>query len=811
MSFAHLRIHTHYSVNDSIVKLPELFARASELGLDALAITDPFVMSAIPEFLFLSSKYSEIKPIVGCEFNLTDHYPHNSHDADKHKSFSVVLLAKNLAGYHNLIKLSSIANTDGEHAQPRISYEQLKDYHEGLVCLSGGLDGEVSQTLMEGGRAKARKVASWYKGLFGEDYYFEVTLHKRERNMCVSQFDNCMKLYSEIDERYSIENKIIPRLAKLGQELGIKLVATNPVLFLNRDDAVAHDAFFCYQNGQRIANDDRPRFSHLEYLRSEEEMRKLFARYQEAIDNTMEVADKVERFRIHRETSMPIISANPSRELREAVYSGAVIRYGDINETVRDRIEYELSNISRLGFDSYFLIVKEMIDWTRQARGSVGPGRGSAPGSIVNYCLGITDVDPLEYGLLFERFLNPERNQLPDIDIDFNAHGLDEVTLHLSEKYGNDKTSHVICFHPMGASDQVEVSAKAYGIQSGRIAKIKNIVSWRSSLSDVFNHDRRLQHEYSISTPRMQEALQTATKLEGVICRTGMHVCANLVSAVPVSDRLPLLSARMKLAGKRGEKVVPLSQYDVRWAEDAGVLKFDVLGLITLDIIQDVTAEIHKTYGIDVNLDTIPLDDDSTFRLYQTGDTAGVFQFDSEGMREWLSRVHPENFSHLVALNSMYRPGPMDFLPEYVSRKAGAEHISYILPETEEILSETYGMVLYQEQIMLIAQRIAGFTPGESDKLRKLFGRYNHKSIILYDSFHDRFIEGGGKNGYDYKTLERLWQELEKPGPNAFLKAHAIAYTRLSYQTAWLKAHYRELYMEIATRIYKKFGMNFNS
>lgn len=807
MSFAHLRIHTHYSVNDSIVKLPELFARASELGLDAIAITDPSVMSGVPEFLSLSLRYPEIKPIIGCEFNLTNPSLRNSHDADKHKLFPVVLLAKNLAGYHNLVKLSSIANTGGVHLQPRISYEQLKDYHEGLVCLSGGLDGEVSQTLMEGGRSKARKIASWYKALFGEDYYFEVTLHKRERNMRVSPFDNCTKLYSKIDERYSIEKKIIPRLVKLGQELGIKLVATNPVLFLNREDAVAHDAFFCYQNGQRIASDDRPRFSHLEYLRSEDEMRKLFARYQEAIDNTKEVADKVERFRIHEDSAMPTVSDNPSQDLREAVYSGAAIRYGNINDAIRDRIEYELSNISRLRFDSYFLIVKEMIDWTRQARGSVGPGRGSAPGSIVNYCLGITDVDPLEYGLLFERFLNPERNQLPDIDIDFNASGLDEVTLHLCEKYGNDKTSHVICFHPMGASDQVEVSAKAYGIQSGRIAKIKNIVSWRSSLSDVLNHDLRLQHEYSISTPRMQEALQTATKLEGVFCRTGMHACANLVSAVPVSDRLPLMSAKMKLTSKIEEKVVPLSQYDVRWAENAGVLKFDVLGLITLDIIRDVTAEIHKTCGIDVNLGSIPLDDESTFRLYQSGDTDGVFQFESEGMREWLARVHPDNFSHLVALDSMYRPGPMDFLPEYVSRKAGVEGINYIIPETEEILSETFGMILYQEQIMLIAQRIAGFTPGESDKLRKLFGRYNHKSIILYDSFHDRFIEGGGKNGYDYKTLERLWQKLDKPGPYAFLKAHAVAYSRLSYQTAWLKAHYRELYMEIAAKIYKKFGM----
>ena len=807
MSFAHLHVHTHYSVNDSIVKIPELYARASELGLTGIAITDPSVMSGVPEFLSLASKYPAIKPIVGCEFNLTDHCPHTTYDVDNLKLFKVVLLAKNMTGYHNLVKLSSIANVEGFHTQPRISHQLLEEYREGLVCLSGGLEGEVTQGLIERGIGKARKVATWYRELFGDDFYLEASLHKRERRMNVSTFDNYSKLYAEIDEQYAIEKKVIAKLSKLGQELGIKLVATNTVLFLNREDAVAHDVFYCYRIGQKISDDDRPRFSHLEYLRGEEEMRKLFTKYPDAIDNTMEVVDKIERYRINQDIAMPHVSDNPGEELREAVYSGAEKRYGSISDKVKERIEYELSNINRIGFDSYFLIVKEMVDWTRNKQCIVGPGRGSAPGSIVNYCLGITDIDPLEHGLLFERFMNPERISLPDIDIDFNAKGLEEVSLHLTEKYGKDNTSHAVCFHPMRAEDQVEVSAKAYGVPLGKINRIKGIVSWRGSLKDELNNNRRLQHEYSISTPRMQEALQTATRLEGVLCNAGMHACANLVSSIPMSDCLPLMTANMSLTNKRGVRTVPLSQYDVRWAEDAGVLKLDLLGLVTLDIIRETESEIKKKWGIEVNTNIVPLDDAATYELYQTGDTDGIFQFESEGMREWLARVHPDNFSHLVALDSMYRPGPMDFLPDYASRKTGAEGINYLLPETEEILSETYGMILYQEQIMLIAQRIAGYTPGESDKLRKLFGRYNHKTIILYDSFHDRFIEGGEKNGYDYKTLERLWQELDKPGPYAFLKAHAVAYTRLSYQTAWLKAHFRDVYMNIVAKLNRRFGL----
>lgn len=809
MSIAHLHIHTHYSCDDSIVKIPELFERASTLGLSGIAIADPSRMCGVPEFLSCSRKYPEIKPIVGCEFNLTNHIPHTENDVENMQLFSVVLLAKNLAGYHNLLKLSSIANTEGLSFQPRISHQLLEQYHEGLICLSGGLGGEVSQAIIDSSIVKARKVATWYKGVFGDDFYLEMSLHKRERDLSVSVFDNYMKLYADIDELYVIEKKVAARLFRLGQELGIKLVGTNPVLFLNRDDAVAHDAYYCHRIGQRMSDDDRPRFSHLEYLRSEEEMRKVFAKYPEAVDNTLEILGKIERYEIYRNLTMPTVSDDAKQELRDTVYHGVEERYGTISAPLNERIEFELSTISKIGFDSYFLIIKELTDWARKNNYVVGPGRGSATGSIVNYCLGITDVDPIKFGLLFERFLNPERIQLPDIDIDFNAAGLDKIAAHLADKYGQECVSHVICFYKNRATDAFETSARAYGVQAGKISRIKGLISdWSPrGLEEELVDNRKLQHEYKVSTPRSQEAYQTAQKLEGVISRTGVHACANLVSSSLLTECIPMMSASIRSVSKRrGERVVPLSQYDVCWAEDAGVLKIDTLGLLTLDILREAEALISMKHDIKICLHDIPLDDIATYELYQTGNTDDIFQFESEGMKAWLNRIHPESFSHLVALYSMYRPGPMDFLPDYALRKNGVEPVSYVIPETESILSETYGLILYQEQVMMIAQKIANFTPGQSDKLRKVAGSMKPAAYHLASHFKDLFIAGGVKNGYGYASLEKLWQIIDHNGHNAFLKSHAVAYTWLSYQTAWFKAHYPDEYSQSVAKVNKAFG-----
>lgn len=797
MSFSHLHIHTHYSCNDSIVKIPELFEKASELGLAGLAITDPSVMSGVPEFLSCSRQYPDIKPAVGCEFNLNQ-------PGYEDLPLRVVLLAKNKTGYLNLIKLSSIANEHGEGIHARISHEQLELYHEGLICLSGGLQGEVSLAILVSGIIKARRAATWYRDVFGEDFYLEVSLHKPERRKSGNEF----LLWANFDEDYKKERKVIPRLLELGTELGIKMVATNPVLFVNRDDAIAHDAYYCHRTGDLITDKFRWGFSHLEYLRSEDEMRMLFAKYPDAVDNTMDILNKIERYDINRSISLPQFSENPQIELRKAVYEGAQNRYGIVTDSLKERIEYELSTISKIGFDGYFLIIKEMVDWVRNNQHVVGPGRGSAVGSVVNYCLGITDVDPLKYGLLFERFLNPDRIQLPDIDTDFNAAALYSVDKHLTDRYGEKNVAHVICFHTNSGADAFEISAKAYGVQDEEISKFKaEIPTWSTrGLEEELADNRKLQRVYKNGSHTLQEAVNSAKRLEGVISHAGMHACANLLSSLPLTDCIPMMTATMYHdSRKEDERVVPLSQYEVSWVEDAGVLKIDNLGLLILDYIHETESAIKKKYGIEIDLRNIPLDDTATYELYQSGDTENVFQFESDGMRKWLGIIHPESFSQLFAMNAMYRPGPMDFLPDYALRKNGKEPVDYILPETESILAETFGLFLYQEQIMITAQRIAKFCPGASARLIRVIGVRTPDTYQLAESFRERFIEGGVGNGYDQNSLEKLWEEMEQSGPYAFLKSHSVAYTWLSYQTAWLKAHYPDEYSRAIDIVNKDF------
>ncbi len=807
MAFAHLHIHTHYSISDSIVKIPELFERAAELELSGLAITDPTRMSGVPEFLSCAKRYPDIKPVVGCSFSLTNHIPHTKVDADKMQLFCVILLAKNLTGYHNLIKLSTTACTESGDYILRISHKLLEEHHEGLICLSGGLKGEVAQALLEGGIRKARKVADWYKSLFGEDFYLEASLHKRERSMVASGFDKYIKCYSEIDELYTIEKKLLTQLSKLGKELGIKLVATNPVHFLHREDAIAHDVYYCYQIGQKISDEDRPRFTHLEYLRSEAEMRKLFSRYPEAIDNTSEILDKIERYEIHRPLSMPSISDDPKQELRAAVYDGANARYGHIDESLKERIEYELASISKNGFDGYFLIIKEMIDWSRAHGGIVGPGRGSAVGSVVNYCLGITDIDPLKYGLLFERFLNPERIQLPDIDTDFDTFGFESIHAHLEDRYGKDKVSYVSCFNPLRAFTAFELSAKTYGVRASKTVNITAHLQWRS-LADELMDNPRLQHEIKVSTPRLQEAYQTAIKLDGVFYNSGIHACANLISSQPLDNVMPMTLFQMNHSAKNRMALVPASQYGVHYVEDAGVWKIDNLGLLTLDEIQGAKSAIQKRHGVELNLEEIPLDDTEAFKIYQTGDTDKIFLFESRGMKLWLDKLQPETFEQLVAMYALYRPGPMDYIPDYIARKNGEQSINYVMPETEAILSETFGLIIYQEQAMLIMQKIGGFTPGQSAKARRYLGAGESGDYLQLCAYKEEFLEGGETRGYSEKQLEEIWQQLDHTGPYLFNKSHAVAYTWLSYQTAWLKAYYREEFEASVKKAWKRFKLN---
>lgn len=752
MAYAQLRIITHYSGFGSIIRIPELFERASELGLKGLAITDFNEMGGIPEFLSVAKKYPDIKPVIGCELEVS---------FNEQAPSSITLLAKNKIGYYNLVKLSSIACT--ANSSPRLTPSIIEAHRDGLICLAPIF-------AMEG------DAANWFLDTFGEDFY--------------------LNLYNELFAEDAIALS----------EMGIKTVLADDIRFIHEEEALAFETFQSYHIGATIKEDCDPDDLPDCYLKSEEEVRALYPEYPEFIDNTIDVLDKIERYSINADLGIPFISEHPQEELRKLTYEGAKSRYGEITDDLRKRIDFELDTIaSRYDFSSYFLIIKEMIDWVRQNNGIAGPGRGSAVGCVVNYCLGITDIDPLKYGLLFERFLNPDRIQLPDIDTDLDDKGLDLATRHLAEKYGVDKMSHVRCYYPLRAREAFEMAATTYGAPSEEIDKIMEFLHWRSLESELDNN-RRLQRVYQTCSKKLQDAYQTATKLEGVYYRVGMHACANIISSEPLTERLPMSLTAKKGWSKEEDEIVPVSQYDVHWVEDAGVLKIDTLGLLTLDIINETSALVKKKYGIDININEIPLDDAATFKIYQTCDTEDIFEFDMDGMRDWLERLQPDSFAQLVAMNALYRPGPMDYIPDYIFRKNGHELVNYIIQGIEDILSESYGLIIYQEQVMMIAQKIAGFTPGQSDKLRKVIGsRTNSAALELSDTYHDLFIKGALKNGHEYKKLEELWQIMERVGPYVFNKSHAVAYTWLSYQTAWLKAHYREEYMACVAKVEKRF------
>lgn len=749
MAYAQLQIKTHYSQFGSIARIPELFERASEIGLNGLAITDFCEMGGVPEFLSVARKYPDIKPIIGCELPVKLRAEVES---------LVTLLAKNQVGYYNLVQLSSQYGT-AAFSQNALAPSAIEKHKEGLICLIPVVEMEDDS-------------AQWYIDTFGDD------------------------LYIYLDNELFAEDAI-----ELGKE-GIKTVLAEGVSFVRKEEALAFEVFQSSHIRMTIKDEYDPEELLDNYLKSEEEVRALYPDYPEFIDNTEEVLQKIERYDISSELAFPFVCEHPYEELRALVYIGAKQRYGVISEDLQKRIDFELDTIvSRFDVSSYFLIIKDMIDWARKNGIIVGPGRGSAVGSVVNYCLGITDIDPLKYGLLFERFLNPERIQLPDIDTDFDAKGLESVHKHLVEKYGKDKVSYVSCYHPLSASEAFQMAATVFGISSEEIAKIMEFIPWRS-LKDELDNNRKLQRVYNASPSRVQNAYQIAMKLEGVFDKAGMHACANLVSARPLSDCLPMVMRPIKNHIGDEEDAI-LSQYDVHWVEDAGVLKIDTLGLLILDYFKETSALIKKRFGIDVNLNEIPLDDEATFEVYQYGDTEDVFQFDSDGMRQWLDRLRPDSFAQLVAMNALYRPGPMDLIPDYIARKNGIEHFS-VIPGTEEILSETYGLIIYQEQVMMIVQNIAGFTPGQAAHLRKYIGSKRH--IDKYLPYEEPFITGGVKNGFDKRTLESLWRQMEDNGCYAFNKSHAVAYTWLSYQTAWLKAHYREEYLDAVAIVERRFG-----
>ncbi len=863
MSFVHLHVHTQYSILDGFSDISKLFKRAEELGMPALAITDHGNMYGVKEFFKAASKHPSVKPIIGCEVYVTRHYDHRLKDNDHRKYYHLILLAKNYEGYKNLMKIVSTGHIEGKYYdKPRVSHEVLAQYHENLICCSACLAGEVPRNIVDGDLEAARTAILWHKELFGEDYYLEVQLHKTE----------VPGLSPEVYEKQLVSNEAIFRLA---QELGVKVVASNDVHFIRKEDGPAHDRLICLTTNAFVDDPDRMRYTQQEYLKSEEEMRALFPEHPEAIENTLEVASKIESYSIDRGHVLPKFDLDPDflanidfyldkyksvidegrcdnkgndrgedfcrsvAYLCHLTYEGARMRYGEtLNAEQAERIDFELKTICRMGFPDYFLIVQDYIAAARAAGSLVGPGRGSAAGSVVAYCLKITNLDPIEYSLLFERFLNPDRISMPDIDVDFED--LEAAHRYVEQKYSADHVSRVITFGTMAAKSAIKDVARISHLPIDDSVRLTKLVPDRLSekvekeypfnpkLDELKPGFKQVEKEVEVDDPEHpgekmltkklfqkgleedsvkinlkncyrlvpefkdilengsdleKEVLNYALQLEGSIRQVGMHACATIIGRGNLTDYIPICLSEDKATKQQ----CWTSQYDGHYIEDVGMLKMDFLGLITLSIIHKTLDNIKMRHGIDIDIEAIPKDDRETYELYGRGDTTIVFQFESPGMKEWLRKLHPERFGDLIAMNALYRPGPMDYIPDFVARKLGQQPITYDLPEMAEFLEETYGITVYQEQVMLLSRKLADFTKGEADKLRKAMGK---KQIAVMMELKDKFMKGGMKNGHPEKTLDKIWKDWEKFAQYAFNKSHATCYAWVSYQTGWLKCHY---------------------
>ncbi|MBO4447029.1 MAG: DNA polymerase III subunit alpha [Bacteroidales bacterium] len=818
MAFVHLHVHTQYSVLDGFSSIPKLFARAEELGMPAIAITDHGNMYGVMEFCKCAEDHPSVKPIVGCEVYVTRHYDNRLKDNEHKKYYHLILLAKNENGYHNLVKIVSSGFVDGFYYKPRVTHEILEKYHEDIICCSACLAGEIPNDIMHGDLDAAREAIAWHKKVFGDDYYLEVMLHKTE---VPDAPDKVWEVYRE-------QTKVNAAIFQLAEETGTKVVATNDAHFILKEDGPAHDKFICISTNDYIDDPNRLRYTQQEYIKSEEEMAALFPDHPEVLANTLEVAGKVERYSLKRDYVLPRFKIDPDfiedlpaqlekykdiidegrtdkkgnyrgddfcasvAFLCHLTWKGARERYGD-NPTAeqKERIEFELKTISRMGFPDYFLIVQDYIAATRAGGTLVGPGRGSAAGSVVAYCLKITNLDPLKYNLLFERFLNPDRISMPDIDVDFED--LTAAHEYVEKTYGVDHVSRVITFGTMAAKSAIKDMARISHVsidESNRLSKMvpdrlpevdgKDV---KVNLANCFKYSPEFKKELSEGTTMNRDVLEFAKQLEGSVRQVGMHACATIIGPGNLTDYIPICLSKDKDTGED----VWTSQYDGHYIESAGMLKMDFLGLNTLAIIHRTLDYIKDLYGKDIDIEKIPINDHPTLELFGRGDTVAVFQFESEGMKSWLQKLRPERFEDLIAMNALYRPGPMDYIPDFVARKQGHQKIEYDLPEMEEFLSETYGVTVYQEQVMLLSRKLADFTKGEADTLRKAMGK-KQKSVL--DSLKDKFMTGGRKNGYPDETLDKIWQDWEKFAQYAFNKSHSTCYAWVSYQTGWLKCHY---------------------
>ena len=777
VEFCHLHVHTQYSILDGAASIPELLKKAIDDGMQAVAITDHGNMFGVKEFHNEATRRG-IKPILGCEAYIARRERHSRKDKNLDTFDHVVLLAKNHVGYQNLTTMVSLGWTEGFYYKPRIDRELLEKYHEGIICLSACLGGEIPQTIMHRSVQEAEKIALEYKRIFGEDFYLELMRHRTDD-------PGMNKLV--FDDQVFVNRTLL----ELGSSLDIKCVASNDVHFVNMEDAEAHDHLICLNTGKDLDDPTRMRYTRQEWFKTQEEMRDVFSDHPEVLNHTIEVADKVERYELDANPVMPYFPLpeefdNEDKYLKHITYEGARKRYPDISDEIRERIDFELATIQRMGFPGYFLIVQDFISAARNMGVSVGPGRGSAAGSAVAYCLGITDIDPIQYDLLFERFLNPDRISMPDIDIDFDEDGRDEVLKWVVEKYGHDRVAHIITFGTMAAKMAIRDVARIQKLPLPEADRLAKMVPDRpgTTFAKAFEEVPELKAERDSPNPLISNTLRIAQRLEGSVRQTGLHACGVIIGRNNLTEHLPVCKFK--------DSELLVTQFDGHFVEDVGMLKMDFLGLKTLSIIKDAVANIRESRGIEIDIDHIPMDDKPTLELYSRGETTGLFQFESPGMKKYLKDLKPNRFEDLIAMNALYRPGPMEYIPSFIKRKHGKQKIEYDLPDMEEYLKDTYGITVYQEQVMLLSRKLAGFTRGEADSLRKAMGKKIKK---MMDELKVKFEEGCKKNGISKQKIEKIWTDWEAFAQYAFNKSHSTCYAYVSYQTAYLKANYPAEFM----------------
>jgi len=864
-SFVHLHVHSHYSVLDGMSTIPGLVDKASKSGMHAVALTDHGNMFGIKELFNYTkkkngkvkgqiadlqkrleaegisedeknellkeleeAKHKIFKPIFGVEAYVAHRGLSSKEGTEDRSGYHLVLLAKNKKGYQNLCKLVSTSWIDGMYYRPRIDHELLEKYSEGIIASSACLGGEIHKKVESGNLEEAEKALLWYKGVFGDDFYVELQRHKTDKpNADYSTY-----------EKQARQNE---ELIKLARKTNTKIVATNDVHFVEEEHGEAHERLICLSTGKDLDDPNRMRYTKQEWLKTPQEMGLIFADIPEALENTLEIADKIEFYDIDHSAMMPVFpipeefgTEEQYREkfteemlqeefkdgykrlggydkvvrvkldadyLRFLTMKGAKDRYGEnIEPETMERLEFELHVMKTMGFPGYFLIVQDFINAARSMGVSVGPGRGSAAGSVVAYCLRITDIDPLKYDLLFERFLNPDRISMPDIDIDFDDDGRGQVLRWVTEKYGKERVAHIITYGTMATKSSIKDVARVQRIPLPEVDRLTKLIpdkfpegsdgkAPKVNITNCLKYVPELQAARNSSDPNLSSVLRYAEMLEGTVRQTGVHACGVIIGAADLTYLVPLSTAMDK---ETNEEML-VTQYEGSVIEEIGLIKMDFLGLKTLSIIKEALSNIKKSKGIDLDLDAIPIDDPKTYELFSKGLTVGTFQFESAGMQKHLQALQPTQFEDLIAMNALYRPGPMQYIPQFINRKQGREKIEYPFPIMEKRLKDTYGITVYQEQVMLLSRDLAGFTRGQSDELRKAMGK---KLIEKMEHLKVKFMDGCEKNGYGPREkLEQIWSDWAEFAKYAFNKSHATCYSWIAYQTAYLKAHYPAEFM----------------